>query len=37
MLAYKIQGNRTIEILKDDDRIPTNSYGWNSNADIIYM
>lgn len=36
MLAYKIQGNRSIEFFKDDDRITTNNYSWN-NSDITYM
>jgi hypothetical protein len=38
MIAYKIRGNRTVEHLKDDDRVAStsSSYSWN-NSDIIYM
>jgi hypothetical protein len=37
MLAYKIQGNRTVEYLKDEDRITINNYSWNNSFDITYM
>ncbi len=36
MLAYKIQGNRTIEYLKDEDQVTNSNYSWN-NFDITYM
>jgi hypothetical protein len=36
MLAYKIQNNRTIEYLKDEERVPNSTYSWN-NSDLIYM
>jgi len=36
MLAYKIQNNRTIEYLKDQDQVPTTSYSFN-NFDLTYM
>jgi ABC-type multidrug transport system permease subunit len=36
MLAYKIQNNRTIEYLKDEDRVPSGTYSWH-NSDLIYM
>ncbi|CAF3885372.1 unnamed protein product [Adineta steineri] len=36
MLAYKLQGNRNIEYLKDDDRITSSTCSWNT-FDIIYI
>jgi hypothetical protein len=36
MLAYKILGNRTIEHLKNEDRVTNSSYSW-SNFDITYV
>ncbi len=36
MLAYKIPGSRSIDYLKDEDRVTNNTYSW-SYFDIIYM
>ncbi len=36
MIAYKIRGNRTVDLLKDDDRATATGYSWN-NSDIIYV
>ena len=30
MIAYKIRSNRTVEYLKDDDRVTSSSYSWNN-------
>ncbi|CAF0807692.1 unnamed protein product [Rotaria sordida] len=36
MLAYKIQNNRSIEYLKDEDRVTGSTYSW-SNSDTTYI
>ncbi len=36
MLAYKIPGNRSIDYLKDEDRVSSSNYSW-SNFDTTYM
>lgn len=36
MIAYKIRGNRTVEHLKDDDRVTPSGYSYNNN-DLIYV
>jgi hypothetical protein len=36
MIAYKIRMDSTIEYVKDEDRVSTNSYNWDT-LDCIYM